>query len=421
VTSPRSTPLRPLDPKERSDDRPPAGRIPRRVPSRVAFPLLALILFGLFFAASAPSPLFLVFQREWHFAPASLTLAFAVYALALLATLLIAGSLSDHIGRRPVLMGALLLQTVSVVAFLVADSIGWIIGARIIQGLATGAATGALTAAVTESAPPERRRLGALISGVAPLTGLALGALATGFIVQFSGHPTTVVFASLAVFFALAVPIMFVIPETSTPRPGAWKSLVPRLSIPVRARREFVVSIPVMVASWALGGFYLGLAPAIVRNEFGIDSGLVNGLAIATLFGFGAIASTALGGLAARLTTVLGTATLGLGTTIALISLASDSTLLFFIGTAVAGTGFGAGYTGGIRILAPLADAHQRAELFAAVFVVSYVAFGVPAIVAGQLITPLGLHTTALSYGVLLVAFSVVGLAGHSIAARPRA
>ena len=416
----RSTTLEPVDPTQRSAGRP-TGRAPWRLPSGAAFPLLAILLVGLFFAASAPSPLLLVFQREWHFAPTLLTLAFAVYALALLAILLVAGSLSDHIGRRPVLTGALLLQTAAIVTFLLADGIGWIIVARIIQGLATGAASGALTAAVTESAPPQRRRLGALISGAAPLAGLALGALATGLVVQFTGHPTTEVFAGLAVFFALATVTMVVIPETSTPRPGAWRSLVPRLSIPVRARREFVVSAPVMVATWALGGLYLGLAPTIVRNEFGIDSGLVNGLAIATLTGFGAIASTALGGLTPRLTTVLGTITLGVGAGIGLISLISDSIALFFVGTAIAGTGFGAAFTGTLRTLVPLADAHQRAELFAGIFLVSYLAFGVPAIIAGQLITPLGLHTTAISYGVLLVALALIGLAGQSIAARRRA
>src|SRR6187399_1277138 len=88
-----------------------------RLPATAAFPLLAVLLFAFFVAGSAPSPLFVVFQQQWGFSPALLTVAFAIYAIALLATLLVAGSLSDHIGRRPVVFTALLLQAGAMLTF----------------------------------------------------------------------------------------------------------------------------------------------------------------------------------------------------------------------------------------------------------------------------------------------------------------
>ena len=100
-----------------------------RLPPAAAFPLLAVLLFAFFAAGSAPSPLFVVFQQQWGFSPALLTVAFAIYAIALLASLLVAGSLSDHIGRRPVVFAALLLQAGAMLTFLLAEGINGIIAA----------------------------------------------------------------------------------------------------------------------------------------------------------------------------------------------------------------------------------------------------------------------------------------------------
>src|ERR1700678_2952662 len=79
----------------------------RRASPALAFTGVTLSFLGLFLAAGAPSPLFRLEQQEWGFPVWLLTIAFAIYAIALLATLLVAGSLSDYIGRRPVLIGAL--------------------------------------------------------------------------------------------------------------------------------------------------------------------------------------------------------------------------------------------------------------------------------------------------------------------------
>ena len=118
-------------------------------PSRPGFWTVAAIL-GLFLAAaSAPSPLYAAYAARWHFGPVTITIIFAVYAIALLAVLLTAGSLSDSIGRRPVILTALLLQSASMLLFVLADGVIWLYAARTLQG----AATGLVTAAVAASLP----------------------------------------------------------------------------------------------------------------------------------------------------------------------------------------------------------------------------------------------------------------------------
>lgn len=359
-------------------------------------------------AVGAPSPLFVLYQQEWGFASWLLTLAFAIYAVTLLVTLLVAGSLSDHIGRRPVLIGALLLQAASMLLFLGATDIGWIVVARSVQGIATGAAMSTFTAALVELAPASRKKLGATIGSTAPVGGLAVGAFLAGLAVQFTARPTTVVFATLAALFVVGAIVVAAVPETVERRPGAVRSLIPRLAIPRQARREFVGAIPVFVATWTLGGLFIGLSPSILHGVFHLDSGLLNGAIVAVPPAVGAAAGLALTGARARLVTVWSVAAVLIGTVVAAAGIAFGVLALLFIGATVAGGGFGAGFSAMLRILAPLAPNDQRAELFAGIFLVSYIAYGAPVFAAGELIGLIGLLPTVLGYaGAIAVAAAV--------------
>ncbi|WP_237288457.1 MFS transporter [Variovorax sp. PAMC 28711] len=367
------------------------------------------MLFAYFMAASAPSPLFIVFQQQWGFSSSLLTVAFAIYAIALLLSLLVAGSLSDHIGRRPVMLVALFMQTLAMLMFLWARGIGGLIAARVVQGIATGLASGALTAAVVEAAPTSQKRLGALISSVSPLAGLAVGALLTGITVKLVGHAVPLVFGTLAAVVVLgAVGVLFV-PETAAPRPGAWRSLVPRMAVPVRARGPFLRAAPALVTTWALGGLFLSLVPSLLRDVFGVHDGVVNGSAIATLFGFGALAPMLLSRFGPARAGAFGMTVIVFGIGAMTASFSNASLLLFFIGAAVGGVGFGTAFSAQIQILAPLADSHERAELFASIYVMSYLAFSVPAMAAGLLIAPFGLLQTVRGYALVLLVLGSIG------------
>lgn len=381
-----------------------------QLPQNVAFPVLALVLFGYFFAASAPSPAFVYLQHAWNFSPAMLTIAFGVYALALLTTLILAGSLSDFVGRRPVIFFALILQTISMIMFLMAHSIEAIIWARIIQGLATGIASGALAAAVVEAAPEGQKKLGALISSVSPLAGLAVGALVSGIALKETLHPINLVFGSLAGLFTVAAILLIFTPESVAKRPGALASIVPRFSIPKSARIEFLRGAPVLITTWSLGGLYLALAPSLIIHAFNIENGIINGLSIATLSGVGALAPSLLKQFEPPKAAMIGMGTIVLGILIILVSLQEASLGLFFTATALSGIGFGGAFSAIIQRLAPIVDKHERAELFAAIFIVCYLALSVPAMLAGELVKPLGLLLTVKGYVVLILLTGITGL-----------
>ncbi|HSS58964.1 MAG TPA: MFS transporter [Solirubrobacteraceae bacterium] len=375
-----------------------------------AFWLLASILTALLFASAVPSPLYVVFQDEWGFSSITLTSVFAVYAIALLVALLVVGSISDHIGRRPTLVAALALEIVAMAAFAGAQDIGWLFAARTLQGIATGTAMGAISAALIDLQPANRPTLGALMGAVSPLSGLALGALAAGLLVDYGPDPTRFVFWILIGAFAVALVAVLRIPETVVPD-GAWRaSLRPQVAVPASMKSAFVAALPCLAASWALGGLILSLGASLTAGVLGEPSHLSGGLPIFVMAGLSALASIWLRDVAPRTTARGGLVALIVGVGVALVALAQGSNALFLLGGAIAGLGFGPAFAGVFRALSLRAPADERAALLSAVFVVSYLAFSVPAIIAGAAVSTLGLQDTAEIYGAALIGIAAVAL-----------
>jgi MFS family permease len=381
----------------------------------VAFWMLAMMLGFLFFASSAPSPLYVVYQARWHFSAITLTSVFAVYVAALLVALVFAGSLSDRVGRRPVIVLALTVQIAAMVLFGVAHDVDVLFAARIVQGLATGVATGALSAALIDLQPAERPHLGALASAAAPPLGLAAGALGSGLLVQYGPDPLRLVYWLLIGVFALAIAGMLAAPETVAASEGGWASaLRPRVGIPQVARGVFVAGVPILVATWALGGLYLSLGPSLAASLLHSTSHVTGGLVIAALTATGAVTAVALRGQVPERVMLGGALMLALGVGVTLLSLNAHESALFFTGTVVAGIGFGAGFSGAFKTITILAPPAERAGLIAAVYVLSYLGFSLPAIAAGIAVTHTGLLDTTNVYGlvVMALALAAAGLTG---------
>ena len=114
----------------------------RTLPRAAAFWVLAVLFLMLFFASAAASPLYPVYQAQFRFSAATLTAVFAVYVLVLLVTLLFFGSVSDYLGRLPVIITALVFSAAGCAVFLAAHGVGALYAASALQGIATGLATG---------------------------------------------------------------------------------------------------------------------------------------------------------------------------------------------------------------------------------------------------------------------------------------
>jgi MFS family permease len=375
-----------------------------RVRRRVGFVVVLVALTVFLIGASAPSPFYPVLQERIGFSSVTMTLIFAVYALSMLMTLLLTGSLSDHVGRRPVITAGLLILALSMTAFWQAESVGVLVAARVVQGVGAGLLMSSMSAAIVDLEPVSRPGMGAIANSVTPLAGLAAGGLIAGVALEYVDEdPFTAVFGVLTGLFLLMAILVWVAPETSARRSGVWVSLKPEVGVPPQARAAFLRALPALIAGWATSGFYLSLGAPLVAQELGGDSHVVQGLAITAINGAGAAMCFVARRWSGRRVTLYGTTTLAAGTALTLAALAAGSLPWFLAAAVFAGTGFGASFMGIMRSITPLAPPERRGELFAAVFVASYVAFGVPAVLAGFAVGELGLTPTAMVYGVAVV------------------
>lgn len=396
-------------------------RTGRRMNPALAFWTVGITYLVVMASSAAPSPLYPVYQQQWGFSATMVTVVFAVYAVALLLALLTVGSLSDHIGRKPILIGALVLLATSLVLFIVADGVPGLIAARVVQGLAAGTATGALSAAVIDLQP--NSSAGPLVNSVAPSVGLASGALGAGLLVQLAPAPTVLVYALLIGAVVLLAAALVFVPETSALRTVESRRhlatlLLPRASFPTGARVPFLMIVPALVATWSLGGFHLSLGPSIVGSIFGIDNHIVGGLEIFALFFSGALAAACVRTLPPRAVMIVGAIVLALGVAVSLVSISLVSVPMYFLGSVIAGAGWGGTFLGAMRTLGALVPADERGSVFATTFVLSYLAFSVPAVIGGLAVHSFGLEPTALVYGGFVIVLALASSIGFSVASR---
>ncbi len=371
--------------------------------------LLASITVSYLASSSAPTPLYPIYQAEWGFSSLAVSLVFGIYAVAVLGALLVAGRLSDYVGRRPVLIVATAVQAGTMFLFAFADGLSTLIAARVVQGLSTGAAIAAVGAGMLDM---DKAR-GAVANSVAPASGTALGGVLAGFMVHYLPAPTHLVYFVLAAIFVAQVVGVLLMPESIPPRTGAMASLRPQFSLPAATRQPILVVAPVLIAVWALAGFYGSLAPSLVRSSFGLDSSLVGGIALFVLAGSAGISVLLTQRLEARTLMIYGATVLLAGVALAVNSLSYHSATAFFLGTALAGSGFGTGFQGAIRTVVPLAAPQERGGVLSVIFVVSYLAMGLPAVVAGYLVARSGdLFLTAREFGAVVMVLAVLALIG---------
>src|SRR3989440_255729 len=316
---------------------------------RQAFWIVAAT-FGLFlFAAAAPSPLYAVYAVKFHFSTISLTAVVAVYAITLLVALLFTGSLSDSVGRRPVILAGLAIQLAGMLMFLFASSVEWLFAARITQGIATGVVTSALSAASVDLQPPERPTLASTVNSATPILGLALGALASAAIVQYAPDPLHLIYWLMLVGFAVSVVAIVLIPEPATKRREL--RLLPRVGVEPATRPAFVAALPSLIAGWGVAGFYLSLGPSLALQLAASHNRTLGGLAVALLAGIGAGCVVAGRTWRASQAMRFGAVALAAGVALTVAGVALKAALLVFCGPAATARRFGGAWPGAERCL----------------------------------------------------------------------
>jgi predicted MFS family arabinose efflux permease len=379
----------------------------RRLTPRLAYAHVAAVIGLALFASSTPSPLYGTYRELWGFSPFVLTLVFATYPFGVLTALLLAGRVSDAIGRRPVLLTALGALIVTSVVFTLADGVSWLFVARGIQGLATGLALGAASAALLDLHPTRNPASVGLTNGVVSAGGLGLGVLVSAALVEYAPAPRVLPYVVLGALFAVAFAGALVMPEPVR-RSSALRLTPQRPSVPPAVRRPFFLAALAVISSWSIGGLFFSLGPQLAASLFDTPNHLVTGLGVSALAASGAAAQFAFGRSVPWAGTAYGSLALATGLVAIVIAASTEVPALFWFGATVGGAGFGVAFLGGLRALSAAIPPAHRAEVMSAFYVVAYLSLSLPAVMAGLAVTPWGLETTFEVFGSVVAAIALL-------------
>ncbi|WP_208862803.1 MFS transporter [Micromonospora chersina] len=372
-------------------------------------------LVAAFAASAAPIPLFNVYRAEDGFTNAGISMAVVTTAVGTIAALLVLGRLSSHLGRRRTAIASLGLLLLGCLLLLSVHDIGTLLAGRLLMGVGTGLASSSLTSYIVDAAPARPQWLAAVASSQGPMLGLTVGAIASGALVQFGPWPRDLVYLVCAGVLVLSAALIVISPETATPTPGAWRSLLPQVRVPARVRHLLPVAAAVFLATWATGAFYQAFVPALVDDQLHTHSPLIFGLVLAAY-----MAPSVLGApLGGRFTSAAGQRTgmvIFLAGWIGIITAIAIGTLVLFIAaTMVAGAGQGIAISAATRGLLHGSTLADRAPIFSVIYVLCYSGAAFPSLISGELSKTFALPQIVLGYGALaLVAALLTVLAARN-------
>jgi MFS family permease len=305
-----------------------------------------------------------------------------------------------------VLLTSLGTLMVTSVVFMLADSTVWLFVARGIQGLATGLALGSASAALLDLHPRRDPASVGLANGVVSAGGMGLGIGISSLLVELAPAPRVLPYVVLLVLFAVAFYGALRMPEP-VPATGRAKLTPQRPRIPPAVRRPFLLAALAVISSWSIGGLFISLGPALGATLLHTDNHVLTGLGVVTLAGAGAAAQLAFGRSAPWAGTALGSLALATGMVAMVIASSTGTIALYWFGALIGGAGFGVAFLGGLRALSAAIPPQHRAEVMSAFYVVAYLAISLPAVLAGVLVTPLGLESTFEIFGSVVAALAL--------------
>ncbi|WP_307868365.1 MFS transporter [Umezawaea beigongshangensis] len=341
--------------------------------------------------STLPTPLYALYQQRDGFSTVTVTVVFAAYAVGVMASLYLAGHVSDGLGRRRVVLAAVALELLSAGIFLLWPEVPGLLAARLVSGLGVGAITATATAHLAElrgaARPQEHPGRAALVSTAVNTGGLALGPLVAGALAEWGSSPLTTPYAIFVVLLAVSAVAVALVPETVDRGAERYVYRPQRVSLPGEARSTFAAAAAGAAAAFAIFGLFTSLAPTFLSGTLHETSRLLAGAVTFAVFAASAVSQIALAGLAARTQLLLGLALvsaglIGVGTAVPLSSLA-----LFVAGGTAAGAGGGLVFRRSVATASALAAPGSRGEVLAAIFLIAYVGLALPALALGAALT----------------------------------
>ncbi len=385
-----------------------------RVGGLAASPLFVVTasLFVLLMGSNLPTPLYLVYEARFGFSSEVLTLIFAVYAIMLIPSILLFGQLSDGLGRKPVILGGLVVAAAGLTLFAFARSTAWLFAARIVQGIAVGAASGTAIAALVEVEPQGDRRRAALAAVLGLTGGCAAGPLLAGALAEWAPAQGSLSYLVGLCATVLAGAGIRRIGEPGHPT-GHWR--VQRPYVPRDVRSRFARASLTGAASWAVGALFLSIVPSYTALLLASRNLALLGAvsALMLLCSCAAQAWALRSGLLPGLAEPSGLALLILGIGSLVFAFPFHSLTLVLCGAVLAGAGLGFGTFGAQAEINELAPENRRGEVTAAFLTCIYAGVALAAVATGLLSGAYSLSTAVSAIGALVAAVAIIGVLWH--------
>jgi Major Facilitator Superfamily len=369
----------------------------------VGFAFLVTMAFS-----AVPAPLYVLYASRDSFGPLMITVIFAAYAVGVIASLFLAGHLSDRLGRRRMAVIAVSVNVASGAIFLLWPTVAGLLVARVVSGISVGMLTATATAFLSELDAAGRggmsRRRAEIIATAANLGGIGFGALVSGFLAQYAGAPLVVPYLVFEALMLAGVLALAFVPETVVRLETRPRYRPQRVSVPAEHRPAFYAASAAAAAEFALFGLFTSLSPGFIAGTLHDTSHALAGAATFAVFGAGALAQMVVSRVPLRRQLASGLLALVLGLALITAAFWLASLALLLIGGIVAGGGAGAAFKGSVSTVLGMARPEARGEALAGLFLAAYVGLAVP-------VLALGLATQLLSARVAVLGFAVL-LAG---------
>jgi hypothetical protein len=376
------------------------------------FWIIAAAFFTVMAFSTLPTPLYALYQQRDGFATFLITVIFAAYGIGVMASLYFAGHVSDWLGRRRIILIAVVVEIVAAVVFLAWPEVPGLIVARFVNGVGVGMLTATATAHLSElravARPDEGPATSGTIASFVNIGGLAAGALVSGVLAQFVVAPLVVPYVVfLVLLVASAVAVAFV-PETVERNEERPAYRPQRVSLPAASRSTFFAAGAGAFSAFAIFGLFTSLAPSFLAGTLHEPSRLVAGTVTFIVFGAAAVSQV----LTARLSSLrqlqLAVALMAVG----LVAMATGVlvvSLPVFVGAGVlAGAGVGILFRASIGVAASLATGASRGEILAALFLIAYAGMSVPVLLIGLALAFLPSTTVLVGFAAVILVLVLV-------------
>ena len=384
------------------------------------FIVATLSLVAIFAISSAPVPMLGLFQQTFHMTGADLAMTAVCYFLGCIPALLFCSRLPNRLGRKPVVVLALTIGAISSLAVIFATAPLHIMLARIGQGFACGLASGSAMAWIFDSAPAHNRSISAMLAASGPGIGFLFGALAAAIAYELFAISHQHIFTGLFVGLVTVLVLSLFGKETVTHPSGTlWQTLTPKLEIPQRLKKEYLLAVATYAGTWGVGGFFQAYSAQIASDALHSSNMLTAAFVFLSFIGTNALGSFCIKRLQPKEALNSFIFLFGCCVCLMFFFLHNENFVLFFIFCVFSGISVGASCSAALRIVTQNAQSQERTGLLAAVYLAAYLGPGLPNLIIGQLKLPVTIEGMSWFYGAWAIVFTVIVLIGSRLVLTP--